>query len=212
MQPYISVLTNSRGGCSTARTRASPRHSVLSALPQPLSIEGRPRASKKSPICPRRIEAISKSPTSERANPRASHRATPRSQLPSPDFHVFHVAHPSSSIFISSPTQHVAIPGAAGTPLQVSPLHQPCDPLRDATASQAPAPDHLPPPLLHRPSSASLPSIDCHPYITDATNPYPSPFVCRFPRPTSLPAGFHNLSTARVAQKICAAIDVATYD
>ncbi len=58
---------------------ASPRHSILvgslSASNSP-SITGRPRASKKSPICPRRIEAISKSPTTERANPRASLRPT----------------------------------------------------------------------------------------------------------------------------------------
>ena len=113
---------------------ASPRHSILvgslSASNSP-SITGRPRASKKSPICPRRIEAISKSPTTERANPRASLRPTTFPGCLRLSFPFFTTPiRPLLFSFLSP--QHVAIPGAAGH-LSELPSHL-CTRPRDATA------------------------------------------------------------------------------
>lgn len=93
-----------------AQERASPapfQSSQLSAFNLSIIHRVTARIKKIAHLAPRRIDAITKPPATERALPRAYHRPTTLPVPPSPVFHFFHHAWPPSSIFHFPPSQRL---------------------------------------------------------------------------------------------------------
>ena len=201
------MLAFSRGARSPQHSPDQHRRAIQScrlALPQPPSIKGRPRASKKSPICPRRIEAISKSPTTDALIPRIppGNHTTPaafgRLSLFS--------RRRSALFYFHSPPQHVANLGAAEH------LSKTPSTLRPSRRRDKPRPHPLRVAVRTRartgPSSASLPSPNCRLCFRTRQAPAFRPSFVGAPA-SDIPTGFHNPSIATAVYQICPAIAVA---
>jgi hypothetical protein len=189
---------------STAQLASSIAAPIRSLLPHPLRPSRGDRAHQKNHQShPRRIEAISKSPTPERANPRASAEQPHDPSCLRPSF--FFSTTPIRPLpyfpFLLRPSQHVANPGAAGPPSAFPPsieLGRPADAI-SRCASRAAV--NRPPPAPVFWSHRCCRRIAAFIFFWTRRNPLAlPPFVCRRkPQPrrrTTSQPGVHRPSIA----------------